>query len=276
MPWMFGNAAREHMKLYGSDPSHFAWIGYKNHKHSVNNPYSQFRDEYTEKEVADGAMIYEPLTKLQCSPTSDGAAAAVLMSEDAVKRYGLEGQAVEILAQSMATDLPSAFQGNKEDTCINAIGAEMCKKAADAVYRESGLSPQDVQVIELHDCFSANELITYEGIGLANKGEGHKLVESKDVTYGGKWVVNPSGGLISKGHPIGATGVAQCAELNWQLRGEAGPRQVPNANVALQHNLGLGGAVVMTMYRRPEEWKGMAPKRKASLAYDVPVAMSKL
>jgi acetyl-CoA acetyltransferase len=276
MPWMFGNAAREHMQLYGSDPSHYAWIGYKNHKHSVNNPYSQFRDEYTEKEVAEAPMIYEPLTKLQCSPTSDGAAAAVLMSEDAVKRYGLEGQAVEILAQSMATDLPSAFEGNKDDTCINAIGADMCKKAADAVYKDSGLGPQDVQVIELHDCFAANELITYEGLGLAEKGQGHKLVENKDVTYGGKWVVNPSGGLISKGHPIGATGVAQCAELNWQLRGEAGPRQVPNANVALQHNLGLGGAVVMTMYRRPEEWKSIAPKRRVSLAYDVPVAMSKL
>merc|ERR1712166_52201 len=120
MPWMFGNAAREHMKMYGSNASHYAWIGYKNHKHSVNNPYSQFRDEYTEKEVSEAPMIYEPLTKLQCSPTSDGAAAAVLMSEDAVKRYG--------------------FEGNKEDTCINAIGADMCKKAADAVYKESGLS----------------------------------------------------------------------------------------------------------------------------------------
>merc|ERR550514_2525698 len=147
----------------------------------------------------------------------------------------------------------------------------MAEAAANDVYKQTGKSASDVQVIELHDCFATNELITYEALGLAPKGQGHKLVESKDVTYGGKWVVNPSGGLISKGHPIGATGVAQCAELNWQLRGEAGPRQVPNANVALQHNLGLGGAVVMTMYRRPEEWKGKAPKRKVSLAYDVPV-----
>merc|ERR1712217_820043 len=255
---------------------HYAYIGYKNHKHSVNNPYSQFRDEYTEQQVLEAPAIHSPLTKLQCSPTSDGAAAAVLMSEDAVKKYGLEGQAVEIIGQSMATDLPSAFDGGKRDTAINAIGAEMCKKAANEVYEQSGLKPNDVQVVELHDCFAANELITYEGLGLAKKGEGHKLIESKDVTYGGKWVVNPSGGLISKGHPIGATGLAQCCELNWQLRQEAGPRQVPDAKVALQHNLGLGGAVVVTMYQRPEEWRSMPPKRAKSLAVDPPVAMSKL
>merc|ERR1712176_1216999 len=276
MPWMFGNAAREHMQLYGSKPEHYAWIGWKNHKHSVNNQYSQFRDEYKEEEVAGSPMTYAPLTKLQCSPTSDGAAAAVLMSEDAVRRFGLEGQAVEIVGQAMATDFPSAFEGDKGDTCINAIGAEMCERAAKQVYEQLGLGPKDVQVIELHDCFAANELITYEGLGLAKRGEGHKLVESKDVTYGGKWVVNPSGGLISKGHPIGATGLAQCCELNWQLRGEAGPRQVNSARVGLQHNLGLSGAVVMTMYQKPSEWASVKPKRKASLAYDVPVAMSKL
>jgi acetyl-CoA acyltransferase len=276
MPWMFGNAAREHMALYGSKPEHYAYIGYKNHKHSVNNPYSQFRDEYTEKEVGEAPMIHSPLTKLQCSPTSDGAAAAVLMTEEAVKRYGLEGQAIEIVGQSMATDLPSAFEGGKPDTAMNAIGVSMCEKAASEVYQQSGLGPNDVQVVELHDCFAANELITYEGLGLAKKGEGHKLIDSKDVTYGGKWVVNPSGGLISKGHPIGATGVAQCCELNWQLRGEAGPRQVSTASVGLQHNLGLTGAVVITMYQKPAEWKNIAPKRKASLAFDVPLAMSKL
>merc|ERR1719409_118622 len=129
MPWMFGNAAREHMAKHGSNPEHYAWIGWKNHQHSVNNPYSQFRDKYTLDEIKDAPMIYEPLTKTQCSPTSDGAAAAVLMSEEAVKRYGLEGQAVEIIGQAMATDLPSAFIGNKDDTCINTIGAEMCERA---------------------------------------------------------------------------------------------------------------------------------------------------
>merc|ERR1711865_807835 len=159
---------------------------------------------------------------------------------------------------------------------INAIGAEMCAKAANEVCEQTGLGPKDVQVIELHDCFSSNELITYEGLGLASKGEGHKLIDERATTYGGKWVVNPSGGLISKGHPIGATGVAHCAELNWQLRGEAGPRQVPNAKVAMQHNLGLTGAVVITMYERPEEWLGKPPKRARSLAVEAPLIMSKL
>merc|ERR1711862_886700 len=152
----------------------------------------------------------------------------------------------------------------------------MCSSASQEVYEQSGLGPSDVQVIELHDCFAANELITYEGLGLAKKGEGHKLVDAKATTYGGQWVVNPGGGLISKGHPIGATGVAQCAELCWQLRGEAGPRQVANCKVALQHNLGLGGAVVITMYKKPEEWISVKPKRKVSLAVEPPVAMSKL
>merc|ERR1719201_3174105 len=150
----------------------------------------------------------------------------------------------------------------------------MAEAAANDVYAQTGKKPSDVQVIELHNCFATNELITYEGLGLAKKGEGHKLIESKDVTYGGKWVVNPSGGLISKGHPIGATGVAQCCELNWQLRQEAGPRQVQNASVALQHNLGLTGAVVVTMYEKPAEWKDKPAKRKSSLAIDPPLMMS--
>merc|ERR1740117_669816 len=136
----------------------------------------------------------------------------------------------------------------------------MAKACAEAVYKEAGMSPEDVQVVELHDCFSCNELITYEALGLCKEGEGGKLVESGNASYGGKYVINPSGGLISKGHPLGATGLAQCAELNWQLRGEAGARQVAGAKVALQHNLGLGGACVITMYKRPEEWIGIKPK----------------
>ena len=126
----------------------------------------------------------------------------------------------------------------------------MTRRAARAAYEESGLGPEDVQVIELHDCFSTNELITYEALGLCPEGAGGKLIDDGAVTYGGTWVVNPSGGLISKGHPLGATGLAQCAELTWQLRGEAGERQVPGARAALQHNLGLGGAAVVTIYRR--------------------------
>merc|ERR1719281_1695698 len=141
---------------------------------------------------------------------------------------------------------------------------------------EAGISSRDCQVVELHDCFSANEMVVIDALGLCDKGKAHELVRNGDITYGGKYVINPSGGLISKGHPLGATGVAQCAELNWQLRGEAGPRQVEGANVALQHNLGLGGAVVITMYKRPEEWRTVPPKRARSLAVDPPVLMSKL
>lgn len=274
-PQMFGNAGRDHMALYGSTPEHFAKIGEKNHRHSANNPYSQFRETYTLEEIRSSPMIYEPLTKLQCSPTSDGAAAAIVASEAFVKKHGLEGQAIEIIGQAMKTDVEGAFDGNKPRTCIEAVGFGMAQAAAQDVYRQTGLTAEDAQVIELHDCFSCNEILTYEALGLTPEGQGHTLVDSGNNTFGGKWVVNPSGGLISKGHPIGATGVAQCAELNWQLRGEAGPRQV-DSKVALQHNLGLGGCVVVTMYKKPTDWEGIAPKRKVSGAMGFPEMTSKL
>ncbi len=248
-PQMFGNAGREHMERYGTTAEQFARIGHKNHKHSVNNPYSQFQDEYSLEDVLAAKMVYEPLTKLQCCPTSDGAGAAILCSEEFVRKHGLEKTAVEIAGQAMTTDFPSTFA---EKSCIKLVGAEMTRKAADAVYEQSGLGPENVDVVELHDCFSCNELITYEGLRLCEEGKGGELIDSGAVTYGGKYVVNPSGGLISKGHPLGATGLAQCAELTWQVRGQADARQVEGAKVALQHNLGLGGAAVVTMYRRAE------------------------
>lgn len=242
---IFGNAGREHMERYGTTPEHFAKIALKNHLHSVNNPRSQFRDEYTLEQIMEARMIHAPLTMLQCSPTSDGGAAAVVVSEDFVIKHGLQDRAIEIAGMAMATDMPSTF----ENSSIKLVGSEMTRKAAQSVYEQSGLGPEDVNVIELHDCFSANELITYEALGLCPEGKAGELIDSGAVTYGGQWVVNPSGGLISKGHPLGATGLAQCAELNWQLRGMCDVRQVPNARVALQHNLGLGGAAVVTMYR---------------------------
>jgi sterol carrier protein 2 len=244
---IFGNAGREHMERYGTTPLQLAKIAYKNHEHSTRNPYSQFQQQYTLEEIQAAPMVFDPLTKLQCCPTSDGSGAAVLCSEDVVRRHGLEDQAVEIAGMAMATDLPSTFD---ERSAIKLVGADITTKAAHAVYKQSGLGPEDVDVIELHDCFSANELITYEALGLCSAGKGGDLVDAGAVTYGGQWVVNPSGGLISKGHPLGATGLAQCAELNWQLRGRAGDRQVDGAKVALQHNLGLGGAAVVTMYRK--------------------------
>ncbi len=244
---MFGNAGREHMDRYGTTALQFAKIGWKNHKHSVNNPYSQFQDEYSLEGILSAPMVYEPLTKLQCCPTSDGSGAAILASADFVKKHGLESKAVEILGMAMATDFASTFS---ERSCIKMVGSDLSKSAAQKVYEQSGLGPENVDVVELHDCFSCNELITYEALGLCPEGKGGEFVDAGANTYGGKVVVNPSGGLISKGHPLGATGLAQCAELNWQLRGEADKRQVSGAKVALQHNLGLGGAAVVTMYRR--------------------------
>lgn len=244
---IFGNAAREHMKLYGTTAAQLAAVGAKNHRHSANNPNAQFQDVYTVEEILAAKTIHEPLTKLQCSPTSDGAAAAVVVSERFVERHGLEDRAVEIVAQSMTTDTEASFSSG---TCIDAVGKPMTAAAGRAVFASSGLGIGDVDVIELHDCFSINELLTYEALGMCEEGASGALVESGATTYGGQWVVNPSGGLISKGHPLGATGLAQAAELVWQLRGEAGLRQVPGARVALAHNIGLGGAAVVTLLRK--------------------------
>lgn len=244
---IFGNAAREHMARYGTTEAQLAAVGAKNHRHSVNNPYAQFRDPYTVEEIRAAKPVHSPLTKLQCSPTSDGAAAAVVVSERFVERHGLGDRAVEIVAQAMTTDTGDSFASG---TCIDAVGLPMSRAAARQVYDASGLSAADLDVIELHDCFSINELLTYEALGLCGEGESGKLVESGATTYGGRWVVNPSGGLISKGHPLGATGIAQTAELTWQLRGEAGDRQVKDARVGLAHNIGLGGAAVVTLLRR--------------------------
>jgi acetyl-CoA acyltransferase len=248
-PQMFGNAGREHMERYGSKPEHYAWIGYKNHKHSVNNPYAQFQAEYTLAEIEESRMIHAPLTKLQCSPTSDGAACAIVASERFVDQHELWDRAVEIAGQAVVTDLPSTFDPAASSIAI--VGADMSHAAARQALAEAQVRIEDVDVIELHDCFSANELITYEALGLAEEGHGHELVERGATTYGGDApVVNPSGGLISKGHPLGATGLAQCSELTWQLRGSAGKRQVPGADVALQHNIGLGGACVVSVYKQ--------------------------
>jgi sterol carrier protein 2 len=242
----FGNAGREHMERYGTKPEHFAKIGWKNHKHSVNNPYSQFQDEYSLEDIQNAPMVFAPLTKLQCCPTSDGAGAAILASEAFVRKHGLEDKAVEIIGQAMTTDFQSSF----DKSAIKLVGYDMTRKAAEKVYEQAGIGPEDVDVVELHDCFSCNELITYEGLGLCPEGKAGEFIDSGANTYGGQVVVNPSGGLISKGHPLGATGLAQCSELTWQLRGEAEKRQVDGAKIALQHNLGLGGAAVVTAYRK--------------------------
>ncbi|MBT2528025.1 lipid-transfer protein [Streptomyces sp. ISL-99] len=243
---IFGNAAREHMERYGTTEAQLAAVAAKNHRHSADNPNAQFQDVWTVEEILAAKTIHRPLTKLQCSPTSDGAAAAVVVSERFLVRHGLHGRAVEIVAQAMTTDTEESFASG---SCVDVVGKPMSRAAARQVYEASGLGIEDVDVVELHDCFSVNELLTYEALGMCRDGESGKLVESGATTYGGRWVVNPSGGLISKGHPLGATGLAQAAELTWQLRGEAGARQVEGARVALAHNIGLGGAAVVTMLR---------------------------
>lgn len=243
---MFGGAGREYRWKYGTKKETFAQVSVKARKHAKNNPYALFKDELTLEDVLESPEIFDPLTRYQCCPPTCGAAAAVVASDDFVKKHGIDNP-VYIAAQSMRTDFPSSFE---EDSMIKMVGYDMTKAAADEVYEAAGLGPEDVDVVELHDCFTANEIITYEGLGLCEEGEAEKFIWDGDNTYGGTFVTNPSGGLLSKGHPLGATGLAQCTELVWQLRGEADKRQVEGANVALQHNLGLGGACVVTMYRK--------------------------
>uniref|UniRef100_A0A914C2Y0 propanoyl-CoA C-acyltransferase n=1 Tax=Acrobeloides nanus TaxID=290746 RepID=A0A914C2Y0_9BILA len=244
---MFGNAGLEHMEKYGTKREHFAKIAYKNHLHSVNNPKSQFQKEYSLDQVLNARKIYDFVGLLECSPTSDGSAAIVLCSERYLQQNPrLRAQAVEIVGMELGTDEPSVFA---EKSNIKMIGFDCIKRISERLYKNTGLTPNDVQAIELHDCFAPNELITYEAIGLCPIGKAGELVDRNDNTYGGKWVINPSGGLISKGHPIGATGVAQVVELSNQLRGRCGKRQVPNCKVAMQHNIGIGGAGVVALYR---------------------------
>jgi acetyl-CoA acetyltransferase len=242
---MFGGAGREYRWKYGTKRETFGKISEKARKHASNNPLALFNQVLSLDEIMASEEVFDPLTRYQCCPPTCGAAAAILCSDEFAKKKGIT-KPVYIAAQAMTTDTGSSFG----DSMIKMIGYDMSAAAAKKVYEQSGLGPKDVQVVELHDCFTANELVTYEALGLCKEGEAEKFIWDGDNTYGGKFVTNPSGGLLSKGHPLGATGVAQCAELVWQLRGQADKRQVPNAKVALQHNLGLGGACVVTMYRR--------------------------
>jgi sterol carrier protein 2 len=246
---MFGNAGREYKEKYGATNADFAEIARVNHEHSKRNPYSQFQDEYTLEQIMKSPMIHEPLTKLQCCPTSDGGAAAVLVSQSFLDaRPHLKEQAVLIAGQVLATDTESVFSRS----AIDLMGYGMNEYAAKVALAEAGVSVKDIKVAEVHDCFSANEMIVIDALGLSEKGKAHEMVRAGDITYGGKMVVNPSGGLISKGHPLGASGIAQCAELVWHLRGWANNRLVKGTTAALQHNLGLGGAVVVSVYKRAD------------------------
>ncbi|HEX4934462.1 MAG TPA: lipid-transfer protein [Gemmatimonadaceae bacterium] len=243
-PQYFAAAGRQYMRERGIEASTFAKIAVKARQHAARNPFAIFRTPVTEEEVLASPMVTEPLTRLQCCPPTCGSAAAVLCSEEFARRHGIAAR-VAIAAQVMVTDIEGSFEpGNM----MRSIGYDMAKGAAQRAYEAAGIGPEDVDVVELHDCFTANELIAYEALGLTPEGTAERFVVEGDNTFGGRVVTNPSGGLLSKGHPLGATGLAQCTELTWQLRGQAGDRQVEGARIALQHNLGLGGACVITLY----------------------------
>ena len=242
---MFGGAGREYRWRYGTKRETFGKIAEKARQHAANNPYALFNQVLSLEEIMASDEVFDPLTRFQCCPPTCGAGAAILCSDEFAKKHGIANP-IYIAAQAMTTDFASSFD---EKSMIKMVGYDMTRSAADSVYEQAGIGPQDINVVELHDCFTANELLTYEGLGLCPEGGAEKFIWDGDNTYGGKYVTNPSGGLLSKGHPLGATGLAQCTELVWQLRGQAEKRQVEGARVALQHNLGLGGACVVTMYR---------------------------
>lgn len=241
----FGGGGTAYAERYATAPETFAAIAVKARRHAANNPYAVFRDPVTLEQVMGSPHVFGPLTRLQCCPPTCGAAAAIITSEGFARRHGLRTD-VAIAAQAMTTDTPSSFDGDM----IRLVGYDMSQSAAYQVYEEASVGPEDIRVCELHDCFTSNELLTYEAIGLTPEGTAEKFIADGDNTYGGRVVTNPSGGLLSKGHPLGATGLAQCAELTWQLRGEAQARQVDGVTLALQHNIGLGGAAVVTLYEK--------------------------
>lgn len=243
---LFGAAGIEYQQKYGMRNETFARVSEKARRHAEHNERALFRNRVTVDEVLASPHYLGPLTKLQCCPPTCGAAAAIVCSEKFARQHNLD-TTVKIIGQAMTTDFPSTFQ---DQSMIKAVGYDMTVQAARQVYDQAGIGPEQVDVVELHDCFTTNEVITYEALGLTPPGTAEKFILDGDNTYGGKVVTNPSGGLLSKGHPLGATGLAQCAELVWQLRRQAGARQVENARIGLQHNIGLGGACVVTMYQR--------------------------
>lgn len=243
----FGGAGLEHMRRFGTSLETFARIRAKASRHAEKNSLAMLRRVVTTEDVMASPTLWPGvMTRLMACPPTCGAAAAVICSEAFASRHGLD-RSVRIRAQAMGTDTLVTFEAKD---MREVVGFSMARETARQVYEAAGVAPTDLDVVELHDCFAQNELLTYEALGLCGEGEAQKFVEDGDNTYGGAFVTNPSGGLLSKGHPLGATGLAQCYELVHHLRGTAGARQVPGARLALQHNLGLGGACVVTLYER--------------------------
>ncbi|NHN37299.1 lipid-transfer protein [Pseudomaricurvus alcaniphilus] len=242
----FGGAGREYMETYGASADLFGRVSVKARDHARRNPYAMFTDPLSLEQVMASPAIFGPVTRLMCCPPTCGGAAVLVVSDSYAKKKGLNNL-IDIAGMALTTDTEASFNSG---SVINAIGADSTRRAAAAAYEQSGIAPEDVDLVELHDCFSTNEIVSYEALGLCPLGGAEKFVHDGDNTYGGKVVTNPSGGLLSKGHPLGATGLAQITELSWHLRGVAGERQVENASVALQHNIGLGGACVVSVLKR--------------------------
>jgi sterol carrier protein 2 len=262
---MFEAVAQEHKKKYGTKLETFAKIAHKNHVHGAHNKKAAFPKEMTMEEILDPKRnLTENIYTAMASPTSNGGAAAIIVSEEYLRTHPhLIPNAIEILGQSLTTDKAEGFGTDVAHT----IGYEIAKDGAQRALSLARKTIHDVDFIELHDCFAPNELVTYEALGLCPEGEGPKLVDSirwenragsgRHAIMGDRWIVNPSGGLESKGHPLGATGIGQCYEICSQLRGRVEPeRQIPNAKVALQHNLGVGSACVITVYEKPQSVLG--------------------
>jgi acetyl-CoA acetyltransferase len=243
---LFGAQYLEMKRRYGYSDETFAQITVKARRHAANNPRAIFRDPVTVEQVLAAPPLFDGLTRLMACPPSCGAAAAVICTEKYARKHGLDGS-VKIVAQAMTSDFESTFDSGN---ALKLLGSDLTAEAARQVYEKSGVAPDEIGVVELHDCFTCNEIATYEALGLVAEGESEKFINDGDNSYGGKVVVCPSGGLLSKGHPLGATGLAQCAELTWQLRGQAGKRQVEGVRTALQHNGGLGSAVIVSMLQR--------------------------
>ena len=234
MPAVFGMAGVEHMRTYGTTAEHFAKVSVKNHKHSVKNPLSQYQVEVSLEDVMNARMVAYPNTLYMCCPTGDGAAAAIVCSEEIVKKFGRK-------APKIACSVLTSDPWTPRDLTMPDVNT-LTRNAAKVAYDRAGVGPDDLDLIELHDCFATAELLHYENLGLCKEGEAGRAVDEGWFEHGGKTPVNVSGGLLSKGHPLGATGVANIYEVVTHLRGEAGERQVPNAKVGMAHVIGLGSA----------------------------------
>ncbi|MFN8628690.1 MAG: thiolase family protein [Candidatus Binatia bacterium] len=239
MPAIFGYAGLEHMRTYGTTVEHFAKVSVKNHKHSAKNPLSQYQNEVSLEEVLNARMVAYPNTLYMCCPTGDGAAAAIVVSEAVMKKSG--NKPVKIAASVLTSDPWTARDLTLPD--VNTL----TRNAATIAYEKAGVGPQDLDLVECHDCFATAELLHYENLGLCKDGEAGSGLDEGWFEWGGRTPVNVSGGLLSKGHPLGATGIANIFEVTTHLRGQAGARQVENAKVGLAHVIGLGSACTINI-----------------------------